>query len=60
MTATCQMVGVHNIGISPEQDELEGWSSELKASLAYGSGRSREAPCRAEAAPTWQMNGLTW
>ena len=60
VTATWQMVGVHNIGIAPEQAELEGWSSELKASLACGSGRSREAPCHAEVAPTWRMNGLTW
>ena len=54
------MVGVHNIGIAPEKAELEGWSLEPKASLAWGSARSREAPCRAEVAPTWQMNGLTW
>ena len=60
MTATWQMVGVHNIGSAPEQAELEGWSSELKASLACGSDRSREAPYRMEAAPTRRMNGLTW
>ena len=60
VTATWQVVGVHNVGIAPEQAELEGWSSELKASLAWGSDRSREAPYRAEVAPTWRMNALTW
>ena len=60
VTATWQMVGVHSMGSAPEQAELEGWSSELKASRAYGSDRSHGAPCRVEAAPTQQMNGLTW
>ena len=54
------MVGVHTVRSAPEQTELEGWSSELKASLACGSGRSQEAPYRTEVAPTWRMNGLTW
>ena len=52
--------GLHSMGSAPEQAELEGWSSELKVSLADGSDRSGGAPCRMEAAPTRRTNGLTW
>ena len=60
VTATWQMVGVHNMGSAPEQAELEGWSSELKVRPVSGAARSRGAPCRVEAALTRRMNGLTW
>ena len=32
-----QMVGVHSIGSTPEQAELEGWSFELNARSALGA-----------------------
>ena len=54
------MVGVHSMGSAPEQAELEGWSSELKASLAGGPDRSGGAPYRVEVAPTRRMNGMMW
>ena len=60
MTATWQMVGVHNIRSAPQQAELEGWSFELKAKTALGIDRPEGAPYRMEAAPTWRTNGLTW
>ena len=47
-------------GSTPEQAELEGWSSKLKVRPALGAARSGRAPCRVEAALTRRMNGLTW
>ena len=60
MTATWQMVGVQSMGSAPGQAELVGWSSELKVSLAGGSGRPRGAPCHVEAVPTRRTNDLMW
>src|SRR3954467_8246138 len=58
--ATWQMVGVHNMGSTPELAELEGWSSELKVRPALRAARSGGAPCRVETALTRRTNGLTW
>ena len=60
VTATWQMVGVHNMGSAPEQADLEGWSSELKVRPALDAARSGRAHCCVEAALTWRMNGLMW
>src|SRR4051812_43018374 len=60
VTATWQMVGVHNRGSAPEPVELAGWSSELKVRPAPCAAQSREAPCRAETALIWRANSLTW
>ena len=53
------MLGVHSIGSAPEQAELEGWSSEMKARSALGADRPEGAPFRVEVAPAWRINGLT-
>src|SRR3954470_10880137 len=57
VTATWQMVGVHNRGSAPEPAKLAGWSSELKARPTSRAARSGGAPCRAETALTRQTNG---
>src|SRR4051812_11177859 len=60
VTATWQMVGVHNRGSAPETAKLVGWSSELKVRSSSRAARSEEAPCCAETVLTRQANGLTW
>src|SRR3954465_12128840 len=60
VTATWQMVGVHNRGSAPEPTKLAGWSSELKVRPTSRAARSGGAPCRAETALIRRANGLTW
>src|SRR4051812_7116913 len=60
VTATWQMVGVHNRGSAPEPTKLAGWSSELKVRPTSRAARPVGAPCRAETTPIWRANGLTW
>src|SRR3954471_18098970 len=60
VTATWQMVGVHNRGSAPEPAKLAGWSSELKVRPTSCAARSVGAPCRAETALIWWANGLMW
>src|SRR4051812_34261183 len=60
VTATWQMVGVHNRGSAPEPAELAGWSSELKVRPDPRAAQPRGAPCCAETALIWRANGLTW
>src|SRR3954462_5930799 len=60
VTATWQMVGVHNRGSAPEPAKLAGWSSELKVRPTSRAARSVGAPSHAETTPIWRANSLTW
>src|SRR4051812_13095756 len=60
VTATWQMVGLHNRGSALEPTKLVGWSSELKVRPPSRTARSGGAPCRAETVLTRPAKGLTW